>query len=103
MHIVFLGYQGEFEFADSIIGMFVMSLGEFGDIYDTYDQTRYPNMAKVSWNGLLLVAIPKKGVGSSLDIKGNFKFADPFIVKFVMVNLAYLYMIGTTNKTLLYS
>ena len=47
MHIVFLGYEGEFEFADSIIGMFVMSLGEFGDIYDTYDATRYPTMAKV--------------------------------------------------------
>ena len=76
MHIVFLGYQGEFEFADSIIGMFVMSLGEFGDIYDTYDQTRYPNMAKVSWNGLLLVAIPKNGVrGIFLGIRyqGEFK------------------------------
>ncbi len=49
MHIVFLGYEGEFEFGDSIIGMFVMSLGEFGDIYDTYDETRYPNMAKVKY------------------------------------------------------
>ena len=43
-------------------------------------------------------------VGSSLesDIKGSLKFADPLIVKFVLVNLSYLYMIGITNKTLLY-
>ena len=47
MHIVFLGYHGEFEILDSIVGMFVMSLGEFGDIYATFDETRYPTMGKV--------------------------------------------------------
>ncbi|XP_071793459.1 transient receptor potential cation channel subfamily V member 5-like [Asterias amurensis] len=46
MHIVFLGYHGEFEILDSIVGMFVMSLGEFGDIYATFDETRYPTMGK---------------------------------------------------------
>ncbi|XP_038045399.1 transient receptor potential cation channel subfamily V member 6-like isoform X1 [Patiria miniata] len=46
MHIVFLGYTGKFELLDSVIGMFVMSLGEFGDIYATFDETRYPIMGK---------------------------------------------------------
>ena len=32
----------------SILGMFIISLGEFGDLYADFDSTRLPNAAKVS-------------------------------------------------------
>ncbi|XP_041477410.1 transient receptor potential cation channel subfamily V member 5-like [Lytechinus variegatus] len=47
MHIVFLSSMGaETNFIDSAVNMFVMSLGEFGDVYEEFDRTRYPHMAK---------------------------------------------------------
>ncbi|XP_786430.2 transient receptor potential cation channel subfamily V member 5 [Strongylocentrotus purpuratus] len=47
MHIVFLSSVGaETNFIDSAVNMFVMSLGEFGDVYEKFDETRYPHMAK---------------------------------------------------------
>ena len=54
MHIVFLSSMGdETNFIDSAVNMFVMSLGEFGDIYEKFDETRYPHMAKVGLTTLV--------------------------------------------------
>lgn len=49
MYIIFMGEEeSPFEKADeSIMGMIIMSLGQFGDFYDTFDDTRYPQMGKV--------------------------------------------------------
>ncbi|XP_072177868.1 transient receptor potential cation channel subfamily V member 5-like [Diadema setosum] len=46
MHIVFLGSEEQTSFINSAVAMFVMSLGEFGDVYEKFDNTRYPHMAK---------------------------------------------------------
>lgn len=32
---------------ESIMGMMIMSLGQFGDFYDTFEDSRYPEMGKV--------------------------------------------------------
>ena len=32
---------------ESMMGMFIMSLGEFADIYDTFNATKQPNLCKV--------------------------------------------------------
>ena len=29
--------------------MFIMSLGEFGDLWDTFDGTRHATVAKIQW------------------------------------------------------
>merc|ERR1719270_1683691 len=34
---------------ESFIQMFIMSLGEFGDLYDTFESTRYSVLAKIQW------------------------------------------------------
>lgn len=33
---------------EAMMGMFIMSLGEFADIYDSFSKTRYPELAQVS-------------------------------------------------------
>lgn len=49
MHVIYIGFQGEsVMYGGSIISMFVMSLGELEDIYESFDLTRYPTAAKVS-------------------------------------------------------
>ena len=34
--------------AESLMGMFIMSLGEFADIYESFEETNHPTPAKVS-------------------------------------------------------
>ncbi|XP_071827111.1 transient receptor potential cation channel subfamily V member 5-like isoform X2 [Apostichopus japonicus] len=47
MHVIYIGFQGEsVMYGGSIISMFVMSLGELEDIYESFDLTRYPTAAK---------------------------------------------------------
>lgn len=33
---------------ESVMGMFIMSLGEFADIYETFGSTRFPLLCKAS-------------------------------------------------------
>jgi len=33
--------------AEAVMGMFMMSLGEFGDLYDTFDHIQYQTLAIV--------------------------------------------------------
>ena len=33
---------------ESFMGMFLMSLGEFGDFYDSFSKTKFPDVPKVS-------------------------------------------------------
>lgn len=49
MYIIFMrANQDPFNNAiDSIMGMVVMSLGQFGDYYDLFGRTRFTNFAKV--------------------------------------------------------
>ena len=48
-YIIYLGMEGSaFSHpAESIMGMFIMSLGEFGDFYDTFKETRHHTLAIV--------------------------------------------------------
>nr|WDP79905.1 transient receptor potential cation channel subfamily V member 5 [Apostichopus japonicus] len=47
MHVIYIGFQGEsVMYGGSIISMFVVSLGELEDIYESFDLTRYPSAAK---------------------------------------------------------
>ncbi|XP_006816006.1 transient receptor potential cation channel subfamily V member 6-like [Saccoglossus kowalevskii] len=48
MYLVFIGTPNSLftDPANSILGMFIMSLGEFADIYESFDDTRHPNMGK---------------------------------------------------------
>ena len=50
MHIAFIGVPNNLfsNLQDSFLGMFILSLGDFEDIYATFDETRYPVLTKVS-------------------------------------------------------
>ncbi|XP_070540761.1 transient receptor potential cation channel subfamily V member 5-like isoform X2 [Ptychodera flava] len=49
MYIVFIGTASAFfnDAVNAVLGMFIMSLGEFGEIYLTLDQTRHTNVGKL--------------------------------------------------------
>ncbi|XP_035828047.1 transient receptor potential cation channel subfamily V member 5 isoform X2 [Aplysia californica] len=48
MHIIFMDQKGSAfaEPIESIMAMFIMSLGQFGDFYDSYDSTNYAALGK---------------------------------------------------------
>lgn len=53
MYIVFRNYEENKENpfkdpAESIMGMFMMSLGEFGDYYENFEKTEHPILSKVN-------------------------------------------------------
>ncbi|XP_046567437.1 LOW QUALITY PROTEIN: transient receptor potential cation channel subfamily V member 5-like [Haliotis rubra] len=57
MFIVFRGVTATV-FADAggaIMGMFVMSLGQFGDIYDSFVETQYPIMGKILFMAYMIM------------------------------------------------
>ena len=41
--------------AEAIMGMFMMSLGEFGDFYDSFDETKHQILAIVCFSTLMLL------------------------------------------------
>ena len=43
--------------AEAIMGMFMMSLGEFGDFYDSFDETKHQILAIV-WCGTVMLCYP---------------------------------------------
>ena len=55
MFIVFQGVEGSpfVNAGESMMGMFIMSLGQFADFYDSFVDTQYPIMGKVNCNNFL--------------------------------------------------
>lgn len=49
MFVVFGGVDGSVfsHPIESMMGMYIMSLGEFGDIYDSFVETKYPDLGRV--------------------------------------------------------
>ncbi|KAL3870297.1 hypothetical protein ACJMK2_038373 [Sinanodonta woodiana] len=49
MYIIYLGIEDSAfgHPAEAVLAMFTMSMGQFGDIYDTFDETKYPVLAKI--------------------------------------------------------
>lgn len=50
MYVVFRGYESTIfnDPGEAIMGMFIMSLGEFGDIYESFSKTAHPYLPRVS-------------------------------------------------------
>ena len=51
MYIIFRDHEGTSfnDPAEAIMGMFMMSLGEFGDFYDSFNDLEYQAVAIVRW------------------------------------------------------
>jgi len=49
MYIIYLGIEGSAFSSpvEAVMAMFIMSLGEFGDFYDSFDETRHHVLAIV--------------------------------------------------------
>ena len=54
---------------DALIAMFVMSLGEFGDIYERFDETIYPWLIKVCLLRLILVTYNKNIINFQMTLE----------------------------------
>lgn len=59
MYIVFRGIA-DTPFSDpteAVMGMFMMSLGEFGDYYESFDNTNYATLGKVRTGAFYLLTL----------------------------------------------
>ena len=56
MFLIYQGVEGSpfVSVGESMMGMFIMSLGQFADFYDTFVDTKYPTMATVNQHCCLM-------------------------------------------------